>query len=104
MKCSINLSILSGMKCSINLSLHGVKAALQIPLASHLLVIDGLHLIDRVARIGKFNVKLTLGSICRIKQSTALFYFSRQGSSLALSNAHLLGNLLARACFILEGL
>merc|ERR1719327_2551745 len=98
------LRILGSLEHGINFSLESVDLSLQASLGSHFSAIDDLHLIASISGVRDFHIKLALGSFSRVKESTALLYFTRESSSLALRNSTLLRNLLALASLILIGL
>merc|ERR1719312_634587 len=98
------LRVLSSHEHGINLSLESMDLSLKSSLGSHISRVDSLHFIGSHSRVRDFHIKLALGSFSRVKESTAFLNFSRESSSLTLSNTSLFINLLALARLIFIGL
>merc|ERR1719348_1876785 len=101
------LGVLGSSEHGVNLSLESVDASLKAPLGRHVAGVDGLDFIDGSTGISNLILNLSLGTVSRVNQCTALFNFSREGSSLALRDADSLGNLSSGTGFVfisLDGL
>merc|ERR1719348_352973 len=98
------LSILSCSKHGINLSLKGVDATLKTPLCRHVASIDGLDLVYGSTGISNFVLNLSLGTISRVNECTALLDFPRKSSGLALRDANSLRDLGTGTGFVFKDL
>merc|ERR1740116_834733 len=79
----------------VDLSLHGVDGPLEPALVSGGTRVDIVHLVDGHAGFGQLRLSLPLAPLGRVKEGTSLFHLTPEGVGPALSEAGLLGHLLA---------
>merc|ERR1719348_314099 len=98
------LGVLGSSEHGVNLSLESVDASFKAPLGRHVAGVDGLDFIDGSTGISNLILNLSLGTVSRVNQGTALLNLSGKGSSLALGDADSLGDLGAGTGFVFVGL
>merc|ERR1740123_2724305 len=89
------LGALSLVEHVADLSLHGVDGPLEPALVSSGARVDIVHLVDGHAGFGQLGLSLPLAPLGRVKEGTSLFHLTPEGVGPALSEAGLLGHLLA---------
>ena len=73
----------------INFRLNSVEAAFAGTLDGHLLVVDGLHLVDRVPGVAQLHLELPLVALCRVQQGSAFLHLTAQSQGLSLRDSNL---------------
>merc|ERR1719384_2420462 len=81
----------------VDLSLEGVDGALEPALVSSRARVDIVHLVDGHAGFSQLRLSLPLAPLGRVKEGTSLLHLTLEGVGPALSEAGLLGHLLAEA-------
>merc|ERR1719384_1402679 len=89
------LGALGLVKHVVDLSLEGVDGALEPALVSSRARVDIVHLVDGHAGFGQLRLSLPLAPLGRVKEGASLFHLTLEGVGPALSEAGLLGHLLA---------
>merc|ERR1719195_1579871 len=85
----------------VNLSLHGVQGSLHTALVPGGAGVDGGHLVDSVAGVAELGLGLPLAALSGVQQSSGLLNLALESVSAAVSEAGLLGHLLADTASLL---
>merc|ERR1719220_2858570 len=85
----------------VNLGLHGVQGALHTALVPGGAGVDGGHLVDSVASVAELGLGLPLAAVGGVQQSSGLLDLALESVGAAVSEAGLLGHLLADTASLL---
>merc|ERR1719195_879305 len=97
------LGVLGLVQQVVNLSLHGVQGSLHTALVPGGAGVDGGHLIDSTASLAQLGLGLPLAAVGGVQQSSGLLHLALESVGAAVSEAGLLGHLLADTASLLVG-
>merc|ERR1712112_329914 len=89
------LGVLSLVEHVVNLGVEGVDCALNAALLSRGSGVDGGHLVDSISGLAKLSLGLSLASLSRVQEGPSLLHLSSESIGASVSEAGLLGHLLA---------